>query len=145
MQAALNPSPGFQRDPNHRITVEPFDGTVTVTLGSTILASSKRAKILKEGSYPARYYIPFEDIYFEHLEKTDKRTHCPFKGDASYWRASANGEAVEDALWAYEAPFDEMDAIRGHGAFTDKGVRVEAGGSRAGYSEDAANETGSPI
>lgn len=142
MQTGLNPSPGFQRAPDHRITVEPYDGTVTVSLGSAILASTKAAKTLREDGHPPRLYIPFRDIYFEHLEKTAKRTHCPFKGDASYWRASANGEAVENALWAYESPYDEMDAIRDHGAFYDgTGLNIEAGNSRAGLSENETDET----
>jgi uncharacterized protein (DUF427 family) len=146
MPTGLNPSPGFQRAPDHRITVEPFPGTVTVSLGSAILASTKNALLLKEAEYPARYYIPFKDIYFEHLQKVDKRTHCPFKGDATYWRASANGEAVDNAMWAYETPFDEMESIRDHGAFYDNtGLNIEAGTSRAGLSENETDETRFPV
>lgn len=125
MATGLNPSPGFQRAPGHRITVEPFPGTVTVSLGDAIIAASKDAKVLREADYPAVYYIPFKDIYFEHLQKTGTRTHCPFKGDASYWRASAVGEAVQDAMWAYETPYDEMTVIRDHGAFYPNKLRVE--------------------
>lgn len=126
MQTGLNPSPGFQRAPEHRITVEPYPGTVTVSLGDAIIASSKEAKVLREADYPAVYYIPFKDIYFERLEKTDKRSHCPFKGDASYWSINAIGENVPNGMWAYEAPYDEMEAIRDHGAFYPDKLRVEA-------------------
>ena len=126
MQTGLNPSPGFQRAPEHRITVEPYPGTVTGSLGDAIIASSKEALALREADYPAVYYIPFKDIYFERLEKTDKRTHCPFKGDASYWSVNAIGENVQNGMWAYEAPFDEMEAIRDHGAFYADKLRVEA-------------------
>ncbi|MBE7183583.1 MAG: DUF427 domain-containing protein [Methylobacterium mesophilicum] len=126
MQTGLNPSPGFKSNPDKRITVEPFSGTVNVSLGDAMLASTKRAMVLREGDYPEVYYIPFEDIYFEHLERTDSRAHCPYKGDATYWRATAVGEAREDAMWAYEAPFDEMESIRDHGAFYPDRVRIEA-------------------
>ncbi len=125
--AETNASPGFARNPNHRITVEPYPGTVTVKHADVIVASSKNAKVLREGDYPAVYYIPFEDIYFEHMQKTASRSHCPYKGNASYWRVTAAGEAVQDAMWAYEAPYDEMGAIRDHGAFYKDRVKIDAG------------------
>lgn len=51
---------------------------------------------------------------------------CPFKGNASYWNASAVGEAADDVMWAYESPFDEMLDIKDHGAFYPNKVRIEA-------------------
>ena len=70
-------------------------------------------------------YIPFEDIYFEHLRKTGTSTHCPFKGDATYWGVSAQGEAEDDVMWAYEAPYDEVIAIAAHGAFYPDKVTID--------------------
>lgn len=125
METALNPAPGFQRNPDHRITVEPFDGTVVVTFSDAIIASSNNAQVLRESIYPPIYYIPFEDIYFDFLTRTATHTHCPYKGDATYWRVSAAGEALNDIMWAYEAPYDEMIAIRDHGAFYPDKVRIE--------------------
>ena len=126
MNIAANPSPGFQRNPSHTITVEPFDGVVTVFFSDAILASSEKALVLREASYPPVFYIPFEDIYFELLKRSDTSTHCPYKGNASYWNASAAGEAVDDVMWAYERPFDEMTEIKDHGAFYPNKVRIEA-------------------
>jgi uncharacterized protein (DUF427 family) len=126
MNIAANPSPGFQRNPSHRITVEPFDGAVTVVFSDAILASTDKALVLREADYPPVFYIPFEDIYFEFLKRSDTATHCPYKGNASYWSASAAGEAVNDVMWAYERPFDEMLQIKDHGAFYPNKVRIEA-------------------
>ncbi len=84
MNIAANPSPGLQRNPSHRITVEPFDGIVTVAFSGAILASSGEALVLREASYPPVLYIPFKDIYFEFLKPSATSPHCPFKGDASY-------------------------------------------------------------
>lgn len=125
-QTAANPSPGFRDRPDHRITVEPYEGTVTARLSDALLASSARAKVLREEGHPPRFYIPFDDIYFEFLERTDTKTRCPFKGEASYWRASAVGEAAEDAMWAYEHPYDEMLDIEDHGSFDPQKVKIEA-------------------
>ena len=126
MSQAGNPSPGFARNPDKTIGVVPFDGIVTVTANGTLIATSKRAKVLTETPYPAAFYIPFEDIRFDQLEKTARSTHCPYKGDASYWSVKPAGETGKDAMWAYEMPFDEMVAIRNHGAFYPDRVTIAA-------------------
>ncbi|MEO3998471.1 DUF427 domain-containing protein [Mesorhizobium sp. CAU 1732] len=121
-----NPAPGFLRDPQRKIVVEPYGRTVTVRFGDVVIASSDEAVELRESTYPPVLYIPFKDIYFEHLEKTATTTHCPFKGDATYWSASAQGEAASDVMWAYEAPFDEMLQIKDYGAFYPNKVSIDA-------------------
>ncbi|WP_274629755.1 DUF427 domain-containing protein [Arvimicrobium flavum] len=126
MNFAVNPSPGFRDHPEHRISVEPFDGVVVVSFGDAIIASSDRALLLQESRHQPVYYVPFEDVYFEFLHRTETRTHCPFKGDASYWGVSASGEAMEDVMWAYQAPYDEMMAIKDFAAFYPDKVRIEA-------------------
>ena len=123
------PSPGFARNPDKKITVEPIPGTVTVTANGAPIASSRRAKLLTESPYPPVIYIPFGDIDFDQLEKTDLSTHCPYKGDASYWSVKPAGARGKNAMWSYETPFDGMQAIKNHGAFYPDRVRIETVGS----------------
>lgn len=117
-----NPSPGFRDRPEHTITVRPLGRRVTVTSDGTTLASSERALALKEHTYPEVIYVPFADIDFSKLSASDTGTHCPFKGDASYW--SVKGGA-SDAMWAYRHPFDEVAGIKDHGAFYPSRVQIE--------------------
>lgn len=126
MNISVNPAPGFRERPQHRITTEPFHGVVVATFGDAIVASTKDAIVLREGSYPPVFYIPFRDIYFDVLSASGTTSYCPFKGNASYWNVTAGGEAAKDVMWAYQAPFDEMLAIKEHGAFYPNRVRVEA-------------------
>jgi uncharacterized protein (DUF427 family) len=49
--------------------------------------------------------------------KTDNATHCPYKGDASYYSISAGGKKAENAVWSYEAPFPAMAEIKDYLAF----------------------------
>lgn len=121
-----NAAPGLKRNPSHQITVEPFDGVVTVRFSSAVIASSKNAKLLKEVGHSEVLYIPFEDVYFDFLRRSETSTHCPYKGDASYWNVIAAGEARTDVMWAYEHPYDEMLVIRDHGAFYPDKVSIEA-------------------
>ncbi|ESY71571.1 DUF427 domain-containing protein [Mesorhizobium sp. M0051] len=126
MDQITNPAPGFQRNPDKVITIEPFAGTVTVRAGDTVIASSTRAKVLSEPPYPAVFYIPFADIDFGKLAGAEHSSHCPYKGDASYWSVLPAGETGQNAMWAYEHPFDEMAEIRNHGAFYASKVSIEA-------------------
>jgi uncharacterized protein (DUF427 family) len=111
------PASGFVTNPAKIITIEDYSGTVTVSARAEIIAHSTRAKTLTEPPYAARLYIPFADIDFTKLEETANASHCPYKGDASYWSVTPAGDKGVNAMWAYEAPFDEMAAIRDHGAF----------------------------
>lgn len=126
MDTLSNPSPGFRDHPEHKITVTPFSGVVVVTFGDAVIASSKKALVLREADYPPVFYLPFEDIYFDLLQPTATKTRCPFKGEASYWGVTATGNAEPDVMWAYEQPYDEMLEIADHGAFYPNKVRIEA-------------------
>jgi uncharacterized protein (DUF427 family) len=89
----------------HKISTHPSDKTVRVELNGEVLAESTRAIALDETGLPTRYYLPREDVRTDLLTATDTTSHCPFKGDASYY--SAPGSA--DAFWVYENP-SEVDA-----------------------------------
>jgi uncharacterized protein (DUF427 family) len=45
------------------------------------------------------------------------KTYCPFKGEASYWTIDLGGKHAENAVWSYEAPYDEVARIKGYMAF----------------------------
>lgn len=125
MDEKANPAPGFKRDPAHVITIRPFDGTVTVSFGGKVIATTGRAQLLQEASYLPVLHVPFADIRFEELVPSDNSTHCPFKGDASYWSVDIGGETRKDVMWAYQTPYDEMILIKDHGAFYPDRVEIE--------------------
>ncbi|MEL7255170.1 MAG: DUF427 domain-containing protein [Pseudomonadota bacterium] len=99
------------------ITIRNAPGTWTVRAGGAILVESKAALALSEGSYPEVIYFPREDIAMAFLDATDKSTHCPHKGDASYFSVVTKSTTLENAAWSYEAPKDDVAQIRDHIAF----------------------------
>jgi uncharacterized protein (DUF427 family) len=107
------------------LSIEPFDGTVTVKFSDAIIASTERAKVLREGGQEPIFYIPFEDIYFDLLEKTNTTSSSPVKGTASYWRVHAVGGSADDFMWAYETPNPIAKAIARHGAFDPAKARID--------------------
>jgi uncharacterized protein (DUF427 family) len=107
--------------PDHPITISPLNRQVTVQFKGVQVAQSDKALELKEASYPPVIYVPRSDISIEHYERTEHRTHCPYKGDASYFSLKANGQTAENAVWTYEEAYPSVKEIAGHVAFyTDK-------------------------
>jgi uncharacterized protein (DUF427 family) len=102
--------------PAHRIYFADFLPRVRATLGGETVLDTTRAKLLYESGIPPRLYAPLEDFAQGALTPTGHTTHCPFKGDASYWTVSAGGETRENALWAYPRPIEEAAWLEGYAA-----------------------------
>lgn len=103
--------------PDHPITIEPHPNRVRVVLGGVIVAETTRALLLREATLPPVLYVPRDDAQLDLYEKTERRSHCPYKGDASYYTITAGGLERRDAAWSYEAPLPGMRTIAGHLAF----------------------------
>jgi uncharacterized protein (DUF427 family) len=101
----------------HPITVAPTKGRVQVKFGGRIIADSTRALTLQEASYPSVQYIPREDAQMSYFEPTAHESHCPYKGDASYFSLKSGDKAVENAVWSYVDPYPAVKDIAGHLAF----------------------------
>lgn len=101
----------------HHITITPHPARVTVRLNGQTVAETTRALNLREGSLRPVLYIPREDANMAYFTRSETTTHCPFKGDASYYSLAVDGETATDAVWTYESPFPDVAAIKGHLAF----------------------------
>jgi len=95
------------------------------TFNGETVAESDAALILYERGYPPRVYFPMHDVRMNLLASTDRSTHCPHKGDASYWTVAVNGQQAENAAWAYRQPIDDVAPIKDHLSFTEA-VRTNA-------------------
>ncbi|NUR10990.1 MAG: DUF427 domain-containing protein [Bradyrhizobium sp.] len=111
--------------PDHPITITPNPRRVRVTAGNIVIAETSKALTLKEAKYPAVQYVPREDTNMALLERTDRVTHCPYKGDASYYSVKTDGKTLDNAIWTYETPFPAMMEISSHLAFSPDTVKIE--------------------
>ena len=102
---------------DYRAVIEPSGKRVTVVFGGVTVADTNRALVIYETRLAPAYYLPVEDVRMDLMEPTDYRTHCPFKGDASYWTLRVGDRVAENAVWAYQQPFPEVAALAGHVAF----------------------------
>jgi len=102
---------------DHPITIEKNPHRIRVVLGGFIVAETTESLTLREASLPPVHYIPRDHVRMDLLEPTDRRTRCPYKGEASYFTVTAGGLVRENAAWSYEQPKPAVGAIAGHIAF----------------------------
>lgn len=112
-----NPAPGFVKNPGKLLEFLPSPRRVRVRAAGRVVADTTRAILMREGGHTPVYYIPMDDVRMELFEPTDRSTHCPYKGDASYWTLKSGDAVEENVMWSYRTPFDESEPIRDHVAF----------------------------
>lgn len=108
--------------PEHPITITPFVGEVIVLRDGIEVARTSRALALKEASYPVVFYVPRADADMGSFAPNSRTTHCPFKGDASYFDLPGAPAAV----WSYETPIADVAEIAGHLAFYPDKVEIRS-------------------
>ncbi|MBZ0122596.1 MAG: DUF427 domain-containing protein [Roseovarius sp.] len=109
-----------------RITIRNAEGKWCVRAGGAILVDSKNALRLSEEGLADVIYFPREDVAMAFLDPSDRRTHCPLKGDATYFSIVTKSGTLENAAWSYEDPIDAVARIKDHIAFhTGDDIAVE--------------------
>jgi uncharacterized protein (DUF427 family) len=63
------------------------------------------------------YYLPPADVQMQYLTPTPRQTFCEFKGRASYWTISVNGQTAENAAWSYAQPNRPYAELKDYIAF----------------------------
>jgi acyl-CoA thioesterase-2 len=116
----------WSRYPGYRIDLVPLEGTGRVHGAGRLVAESNRCLIVRESDHLDQLYFPREDIAAAALVETDHHTICPSKGDASYASLSIAGTMLENALWWYPNPMDEVAGLAGYASFHIEQVEVTA-------------------
>jgi len=70
-------------------------------------------------------YFPLSAIQKKYFEDSDTRTSCPWKGVASYFHVTVNGERHDDAAWWYPEPKSGAEQVKDRVAFW-VGIEVTA-------------------
>jgi len=100
-----------------RLRIEPNQRRVRVLFGGETVADSSRTIYLFETGHLPVYYFPRDDVRFDLLEPASHRTHCPYKGDASYYSVVAGGRRADNAVWAYPEPIPAAAGLAAYVAF----------------------------
>ncbi len=89
------------KTPAHLLYVHDVDRRIRGELDGTTVVDTTAAKMLHETRMLPRWYFPRDSVRTELLEPSATTSHCPFKGDASYWNLRVGDRVVTDAFWEY--------------------------------------------
>jgi uncharacterized protein (DUF427 family) len=103
--------------PGRALYLEPTPKRIRVLVGDEVVVDSTGAMILHEGGNQPVYYFPPADVRADLLEPTATTTHCPKKGDASYYSVRVGERVATDAAWYYPEPLEGAPPIAGLIAF----------------------------
>ena len=84
----------------------------------TVLAESDDTVVV-EGNH----YFPPASVRREHFRESSTHTHCPWKGEASYYDVVVDDKVNRDAAWYYPEPKSAAQQIANRIAFW-RGVTV---------------------
>jgi uncharacterized protein (DUF427 family) len=70
-------------------------------------------------------YFPMDAVHQENLRPSDHHTVCSWKGTASYYDVTVDGEVNCNAAWYYPEPKEAARQIAGRIAFW-RGVQIES-------------------
>lgn len=100
--------------PDHPIDLTQIDRPARIVFDGVEIVSAETYVAVKEAGYDEVAYIPRDNLDDRMVQPSEKRTWCPYKGEARYFHLlTRDGRRVENALWSYEEPFPAVAAIRG--------------------------------
>jgi uncharacterized protein (DUF427 family) len=83
-----------------------------------VIAESNETIVVEQN-----HYFPPASLKQEYLVKSNTTTHCPWKGEASYYTLRVDGSENKDAAWFYPDTKPLANNIRNYVAFWN-GVNI---------------------
>ena len=110
----------------HKIEYQPSSQHVQVLVDGVTVADTNNSLFVHETGHPLRYYIPQADLDMQFFTAIDKQTHCPYKGDASYYNVVVNNETYAGIAWTYAEPIADAAQLQGTvGFWPEKDERIQ--------------------
>ena len=97
--------------------IEKISKHIQVFFGGKLIADTKSAYRVLETSHPPTHYIPPQDVRFEFLQKTNKRTICEYKGAADYYDLKVHDRVSSNAAWSYTSPAPGYEQLKDYISF----------------------------
>ena len=118
------------RSPYTRIDALASSRHVVVSIDGVELANSHKPTVLFETGAPTRFYLPMTDVDLDLLVPNDRRSSCPYKGDADFFDGRIGDQVVRDIAWTYVLPRPEATPVAGLICFYNEKVDIDIDGER---------------
>jgi uncharacterized protein (DUF427 family) len=110
----------------HYAVIDKYNRKLTLKYLNEVIAETTNALILKEvgkSVYDPVFYLPKDDILIKLEPEPKRQSHCPIKGDASYWKVE--GDFGDNYFaWSYEDALPRSKKIEGYIAFNTEYITV---------------------
>ncbi len=106
----------LEHAPKHQLLFDDYPRRMRAFVGEREVLDSTRGRLLYESNIGPVYYCPIEDLADDLLVDSELSTHCPFKGDASYWSLKVGDREITDAVWYYPQPIEAAGWLKGYAA-----------------------------
>ena len=104
-------------DSAYDYTFNPYPHRIRAVFNDVTVVDSNRVMVMHETRLDPVYYFPRQDVRMDLMYKSDNQTHCPFKGNASYWNLKVGDQVLENVMWSYEDTFEDAAQIKDYVAF----------------------------
>ncbi|KAK9770241.1 hypothetical protein AB5N19_10979 [Seiridium cardinale] len=94
-------------------------GHAKAAVDGTVIADATAYEVVENN-----IYFPPSAIKSEYFSKTDHSTHCPWKGDASYYTIKVGDKSLDNAAWYYPDTKEKANHIKGYVAFYQTKVDI---------------------
>lgn len=110
-------------EPRHWMSVVVNQKPHEACIEGTTVASAKQVWIMHEVAHiviaPVTYFHP-DDLDMSYFVESKTTSHCPLKGNASYFHAVFGDKVIHDVAWTYADPIEEASVIKDLVAFNER-------------------------
>ena len=116
----IPPQPGQESvwDYPRPARMEEINKHLKVIFNDIVIAETFNGKRVLETSHPPTYYFPAEDVKFEYLSETSRKTFCEWKGRAIYYTVTVGDKKAVESVWRYPTPTSTFAGIADCCAFS---------------------------
>ena len=97
--------------------IEPSSRPVRILFAGEVVVESSAALRVLETSSPPTIYLPTGDVRMDLLTPSENRSHCEWKGGASYYDLTVGDRVSRNAAWYYPEPKRDFQTLLDHVAF----------------------------
>jgi len=114
---ALDQIVQYDFEPGYVVFTMPAPKRLRVKAAGEVIADTTEGLVLYESDHLPIYYFPIASVRMDLFEKSERRTFCPYKGEATHYSMKGQNGAYGDIMWRYEEPVPACPPIADYVSF----------------------------